>query len=255
MQQTYTPLQKRRTIVLVSAVILTAVYWVLGNWYSNKGAYSKDLVVFHRLFGSWFKDQSWVDLWQYLYQFALTVLLFWVVPFLISKYLLRIEFSTLGLGLTINKKALKICAVAYTIIIVSTYFSVQNPQVVSEYPLSKLIGKSWVIFISYQSVYVFYFIAYEIFYRGYLQFGLKSENPRRNEIIGIILIQTVLTTLFHIGKPTPEILAAAVFGPLFGYMALRFNSIWYGMVIHFVMNIFIDYLSLKGLHLAPQSFF
>lgn len=227
------------------------VYWFVALWYTNKTAYSKDLVLFHQLFGI---GDKWFDLWQYVYQFAATVLLFWCVPFLITKYYLKEDFSKLGLGLTYNKQALAICAVAYSVVIASTYFSSQDPLIQSEYPLSKLIGTSWMVFISYQSVYLFYFLAYEIFYRGYLQFGLKGDNAGTKEIILIILIQTILTTLFHIGKPTPEIIAAAAFGPVFGYVAFRYNSIWYGMVIHFVMNVFLDVFSLHWLHLLPQKF-
>lgn len=252
MQQTYTSLQKRRTIVLLSSVLITIIYWFAALWYNNKGTYSKDLVVFHQLFGN---GDKWFDLWQYVYQFTVTVLLFWLLPYLITKYYLKEDFSSLGLRLNFNKQALLICAVAYPVVIASTYFSSQDPLIQSEYPLSKLIGTSWGVFMSYQSVYLFYFLAYEIFFRGYLQFGLKSEKAETKELIVIILIQTVLTTLFHIGKPTPEITAAAAFGPVFGYVAFRYNSIWYGMAIHFIMNIFIDLFSLHWLHLLPQKFF
>ncbi len=252
MQQTHTSLQKRRTVVLFSAVLITAVYWLVALWYTNKGAYSKDLVVFHLLFGN---GDKWFDLWQYVYQFVVTALLFWLVPYLITRFYLKEDFSKLGLRLTYNKQALMICAVAYPVVIASTYFSSQDPLIQSEYPLSKLIGTSWMIFIVYQLVYLFYFLAYEIFFRGFLQFGLKSEHAGTKELIIIILIQTVLTTLFHIGKPTPEITAAAAFGPVFGYVAFRYNSIWYGMVIHFVMNVFLDLFVLNWLHLLPQNIF
>ncbi len=252
MQQTYTSLQKRRTTVLLSSVLITIIYWFAALWYNNKGTYTKDLVVFHQLFGN---GDKWFDLWQYVYQFAATVLLFWLTPYLITKYYLKEDFHSFGLRLNYNKQALLICAVAYPVVIASTYFSSQDPLIQSEYPLSKLIGTSWGVFMAYQSAYIFYFLAYEIFFRGYLQFGLKSEKAGTKELLLIILIQTVLTTLFHIGKPTPEITAAAAFGPVFGYVAFRYNSIWYGMAIHFVMNIFIDLFSLYWLHLLPQKFF
>ena len=248
-------LKERRIVVLISSIVITVTYWIVALWYTNKTAYSKDLIVFRLLFDSFFANKKWMDLWQYIYQFGMIVLLFWLTPFLITKYYLRIKFSELGLGFPYNKQALMICAVAYSAVIASTYFSSQDPLISSEYPLSKLIGTSWMVFIAYQSAYLFYFIAYEIFYRGYLQFGLKGENSEAKEIVIIILIQTVLTTLFHTGKPTPEIISAAAFGPVFGYVAFRYNSIWYGMIIHFVMNVFLDLFSLHWLHLLPQKSF
>ena len=209
-------------------------------------------MVFHFLFGS---ENKWLDFWQYIYQFAVTVILFWLVPFVISKYYFKENFSALGLKLSYNKEAFIICAVAYPLVIASTYFSSQEPPIAAEYPLSKLIGTSWFVFVSYQSAYLFYFVAYEIFYRGYLQFGLKSENGGAKELLVIILLQTALTTLFHIGKPSSEILAAAAFGPVFGLVAFRYNSIWYGMAIHFLMNVALDLFSLHWLNLLPQKFF
>ncbi len=238
--------------MLLSSVTITLVYWFIALWYHNKTTYSKDLVVFHQLFGH---GDKWFDLYQYFYQFAITVLLFGGFPFLITKYYLKQDFSKFGLRLPFNKQALIICSVAYPIVIASTYLSSQDPLIISEYPLSKLIGTSWLVFILYQLAYFFYFAAYEIFFRGYLQFGLKSEQARVKELLFIILIQTVLTTLFHIGKPTPEIISAAVFGPVFGYVAFRYHSIWYGMIIHYAMNICIDLFSLHWLHLLPQKFF
>jgi membrane protease YdiL (CAAX protease family) len=252
-QQTYTSIHKRRTVVLLSSVIITAVYWYLALWYNHKGPYSKDLVAFHLLFASDGINSKWLDLWQYFYQFALTVVLFWCVPYVITRYYLKEDFRKFGLGLPYNKQALVICAVAYPIVIASTWFSAQDPLLNAEYPLSKLIGTSWNIFILYEIAYLFYFVGYEIFFRGYFQFGLKSENAGYKELIVIIVLQTALTVIFHTGKPMPEVIAAAAFGPVFGWVAFRYNSIWYGMVIHYVMNIFLDVFSLNYLHLLPNK--
>jgi membrane protease YdiL (CAAX protease family) len=248
-------LKQRRIVVAVSTVAITAVYWFVALWHENKGEFSKDLVVFHHLFGASFVDNPWIDFWQYIYQFGVTVLLFVAVPFLISRYWLNIRFSDLGLKFTYHKEAIILCAVVYPVVLASTYFSAQEPVIAAEYPLTKLAGTSWAVFAGYQFLYMFYFIAYEVFYRGYLQFGLKSENASRNELMYIILFQTVLTTLFHIGKPMPEITMAALFGPVFGVVAFRYGNIWYGMGIHFLMNVFIDYFSLKGWAMLPQSWF
>lgn len=252
MQTIPTTLQKQRITVLVSSVFITLVYWFAALWYTNKGAYSKDLVVFHKLFNN---AGPWADLWQYIYQFVITVLLFWMLPWLITRYYIKTDFSSFGLKLIYNKQAVIVCAVVYPLVIASTYFSSQQPEIAAEYPLSKLIGASWLVFIAYHISYVFYFVAYEVFYRGYLQFGLKSEQAGMKEWAVIILIQTVLTTLFHIGKPGSEILAAAAFGPVFGYVVFRYKSIWYVMAIHYVMNLFLDLFSLHWLHLLPQKLF
>ena len=243
--------QKRRTIVILSTVLLTALYWVSALWYTNKGPFSKDLVVFHTLCGY---SNPQYDLYQYFYQFAITVLLYVVVPWLIVKYYFNESFVELSWRHLRNKTALLVCAIIYPLVLASTWFSSNEPVLQSEYPLSKLIGSSWGIFILYQCSYFFYFFSYETFYRGYLQFGYLGNKPGKRDIITILLIQTVITTLFHIGKPGTEVLMAALFGPVFGYVAIRFNSMWYGMWIHFLMNVFMDFFILYRLHLLPEKF-
>jgi membrane protease YdiL (CAAX protease family) len=247
-------LRHRRVVILSTSILITLLYWILALWYTNKSAQSKDLLVFHTLFGSYFFDSGWIDFWQYIYQFALTVLLFWLVPYLIATHYLKLNFSDLGLTWKPNKEAISICVVAYPLVIASTYFSSQDPLIAAEYPLTKLISKSWLIFLVYQCTYFFYFLSYEIFYRGYLMFGLKSEDAPFKQLLIIVIVQTVLTTLFHIGKPMPEVIAAAAFGPVFGYVAFRYQNIWYGMAIHFIMNVFLDSFSLRAHHLLPSSF-
>jgi len=248
-------LKKRRVVILTATVIITAIYWFTALWHGPKTGYVKDLIVFHTLFDGCFAGNQWIDFWQYIYQFALTVILFVFVPWLIVKFYLRENFKKLVYRHKHNKTALIICCILYPIVIVSTFITAKDPVLAYEYPLSKLIGTSWSIFILFEMAYFFYFFSYETFYRGFLQFGLLKDKPSIKEIIIVILIQTVITTLFHIGKPISELSMAAAFGPVFGYVAIRFNSIWYGMIIHFVMNIFIDFNVLHSFEKLPNHFF
>jgi len=248
-------LKKRRSVILISAVFITAVYWVTALWHGPKTGFVKELIIFHKLFGGCFGNNQWIDLWQYIYQFALTVILFVFVPWLIVRFYLKADFKKLVYRHKFTKTAVIICCIIYPLVIISTFFTAKDPILASEYPLSKLIGTSWSVFILYEAAYFFYFFSYESFYRGFLQFGLLKEKPTVKEIIIVILIQTVITTLFHIGKPISELSMAAAFGPVFGYVAIRFNSIWYGMIIHFVMNIFIDFNVLHYIEKLPNHFF
>ena len=134
---------KRQSTVLISGIVLTALYWVVALWYTNKQAYSKDLVVFHALFG----NGADLDVWQYIYQFVVTVLLFLIVPYCIFRFYLNEDFLSLGIRFVPNREALIVCAVLYPMVIASTYFSSQDPLIAGEYPLSKGIGASWFIFI------------------------------------------------------------------------------------------------------------
>ena len=249
----YSKITRHKLIVFGSCILITFGYWTTALWYQNQQAYSKDLVFFHFLFGSF--ASSRLDLLQYYFQFALTVFWFILVPYLITTKILNLDFQQLVWRHTNNRTAIKICLVIYPLVLASTWFSSAEPVLQAEYPLSKLIGLSWMTFILYQLSYFFYFFAYESMFRGFLQFGWLSPKPGTKEIMSILFIQTLLTTLFHIGKPGTEILMAALFGPVFGYVSIRFNSIWYGMLIHYLMNVFMDTFILHRLHILPHSFF
>lgn len=245
-------LARKRKIVLLSTIILTIVYWFIALWYTNKTKDSKELVVFYAIFGPIFNYDPSLDFWQYIYQFGITIVMFLIVPFLIAKFLLNEDFKEYGLKLGAKKTGLILVAIFGPLAVIVAPLVVQNATFAAEYPLTKLVANSWAILIGYEIAYFFYYFSYEVFYRGYLQFGLKSEEPRRNEIIYIITIQTIITILFHIGKPIEEIITAGIFGPILGYFAFKLNSVHYGMIIHFIIGgICNDIFNLIFLGLLP----
>ena len=107
-----------------------------------------------------------------------------------------------------------------------------------EYPLTWLVRDDIPLFIIFNLVYFIYYIGYEFIFRAYLQFGLKREEMTKLGILLIIIIQTIITTLFHIGKPLTEIVAAAAVGPIFGYLTLRGKSfIWPVLIFHYLIGV------------------
>lgn len=237
--------------MLLSCSLLTLLYWFLALWYADKTDHAKKLVVFYALFGPIFNYDPWLDFWQYIYQFGMTMLFFFVVPVIIIKYYFKEDFRQYGLKLGKKKAGLILTTIGTLLVFLLASTTCQDPVLNSEYPLSKLIGTSWGILILYEAVYFFYFFAYEYMMRGYLQWGLKRDNTTRKGIVVLLVIQTTITTLFHIGKPTTEILAALAIGPVFGYFCLKLDSIWYVMFVHYLLNIFQDLFILNYLGMLP----
>jgi membrane protease YdiL (CAAX protease family) len=56
----------------------------------------------------------------------------------------------------------------------------------------------------------------------------------------IAAMQLIPTTLLHINHPLPEIIGAIPFGLATAWLALRFNSIWPGLIIHALVGIVVD---------------
>ena len=242
---------KKGRIILISAIALTIIYWVLALWYTNKSGYTKDLVVFYALFGQAFNFHPFLDFWQYIYQFGMTILLFFIVPILIVKYYLKEDYKDYGLKFGKKKLGISLLIPFSILVFFVSIFISQQSFMQSEYPLTKFAGIGWALFIVYEFLYFFYFFGYEYMMRGFIQWGLKRDNTSIKGIILILIIQTTISTLFHIGKPVEEILSALGFGFVFGYVALKLNSIWYGMILHFLLNLFGDFFILFWLGMLP----
>ena len=98
-----------------------------------------------------------------------------------------------------------------------------------EYPMCKMLYTRPDLVIGYEVAYAaLFYAAWAFYFRGFLLFGLKSELGATNAV----LMQTISSCLVHIGKPEAEILISIPAALLFGWMALRTRSIWYGWALH-----------------------
>jgi len=169
--------------------------------------------------------------------------LFFVLPALYIKLIMKRPLSEFGLGLGDIRTGLKILAFLVPVIFVAIYFAADMPDVRSEYPLAKSLLHERSHLIFYEAAYViFYYIAWEFYFRGVLLFGLKDRFGAFNAI----LIQTISSCLVHIGKPEGEIIGAIIVGVIFGIIALRTRSIWYVFVLHALIGILTDLFIING---------
>lgn len=114
--------------------------------------------------------------------------------------------------------------------------SIQLP-VQSEYPLAKVLLANHELLPVYLISYaLFYYVAWEFFFRGFLLFGLAERFGGLNAI----LIQTISSCLVHIDKPAVEIIGSIPVGILFGIVALRTKSFWYVFLVHAAIGISTD---------------
>ncbi|HUX98137.1 MAG TPA: CPBP family glutamic-type intramembrane protease [Candidatus Deferrimicrobium sp.] len=229
-------LNKRRIFVLLSVILLTILYYFTSLYYVRVDADTKNLVFFHWVFGSVI-DPSWIDFWQYIWQFFMAFLLFLIVPLVIIKYYFKEDQKTYGFQW--GDKKFNLIWTLIGIALVPVFFFIKDPALSHEYPLTKLVIGNLALLIVFNLAYFVYYIGYEFIYRAYLQFGLKNkENLSKLGIIVIISISTIITTLFHIGKPLIEIISAAAVGLLFGYLTLRGRSfIWPVLIFHYLIGI------------------
>ncbi len=236
-------LTRKRIFVLLSVIVLTIIYYFIalyrvrlppdGDFPEGRNS----IVFFQWVFGAFFEGDPWIDFWQYIWQFFMAFLLFLIVPMLLIKYYLKEKQHDYGFQWG-NKKFNLIWTIIGFALLPAFFFLSNDPALIREYPLTKLIVGNLGLIITFNLVYFIYYIGFEFIFRAYLQFGLKQEDTGKKGIIIILIIQTIITILFHIGKPMTEIAAAAAVGPLFGYFTIRGKSfIWPVLIFHYAIGI------------------
>ena len=176
-------------------------------------------------------------------QFIIFFVLTFVLPLIFIKIFTHKKISDFGLYPGDYKYGLKTLILIPLVILPVIYIAAKMEDVQSEYPLAKSLLSDHSNLLFYQLSYiVFYYIAWEFFFRGFILFGIKDRFGDWNAI----LIQTISSCLIHIGKPEGEIIGSIIVGILFGYIALRTRSIWYVFLMHASIGVLTDLFIIFG---------
>jgi membrane protease YdiL (CAAX protease family) len=216
---------KSGQILLSIPVLLT-----LHRYYGSTEFFNRTLVPF-------FQGNLSAPFYSILYFFFSSFFLLFAVPVFIITVILKERLGQFGLGWGNAKAGFAIIGVLFPIIAAVLLLPASRmPAFLSEYPLFRQAGERLSILILYELCYGFYYLAWEFFFRGYMLFGIKDTVGPGNSI----LIQTIPSTLMHIGKPDGEIWASILAGLVFGAIALRTRSILYVFLLHWCIGITMD---------------
>lgn len=188
----------------------------------------------------------------YFWWFGWSLLLYLVVPLLLS-WVTRGSFTRkYGMGLGDWRAGLAISGLFLAIMLPAVYVAAQTSAFSGHYPLAgqpaftlKLAGKDQLslrLFIAYEAAYFLYFVGWEFLFRGWMLNGLLPRFGRG----GAILFQVAPFVLMHLGKPELEALGSIIAGIALGVLALRTRSFWYGAVLHGIIAVWMDVLSAWG---------
>ncbi len=201
------------------------------------------LLTIHRHFGSIeFAEHifpSVSSLHAAYFMFASAFVLFGLIPLVAIVFFFRESPRKYGLQLGDWKFGLAVTAVLFPLIAVAMlYPASQTAEMRDFYPFDKSAGNSAYAFLQLEIPRgILYYTAWEFFFRGFMLFGLRKH-------VGdwlAICIQTLPSTLWHIGMPTGEIFASIFGGILFGTLAIRTRSILLPLLLHFLIGAGLDF--------------
>ena len=215
-----------------ATVILLATPLILTTWkyYGTKAFYLSDLASVFVLFGN--PEQT-----AELYTFFSAFVLFAIVPWAIVRFVFKEKMSVYGLQLGDWRFGLKAFLILAPIFVLASYTSINDPSFLAEYPLYKGAGASPSTFLGHALAYLFFYIGWETYFRGFMQFGLRDAFGDWNSI----LIQTALSCIIHIGKPAGEIYSSIIGALVWGILVFRTKSIVWGLLIHWLLGVSLDF--------------
>jgi len=211
-------------ILFIVPVLLTL--WV---YYGKQQDFDQLFKGFH---GRWNQD-FYSTIYEYMTAF---LLMFWI-PFFLVKMVFKYKLRNFGFQLGDKKYGFKFVLITIPFIIWAAYVGTSNASIQAEYPLARSIMGHWYLFAIIQMFYLFYYVGWEFFFRGFMLFGLE----KRFGPLAAILIQTIPSAIVHIGKPVSESFGAILGGLVFGYLAIRTRSILYPFILHALLGISTDY--------------
>jgi hypothetical protein len=199
-------------------------------------------------------DQEWIA-------FGIGVLLLVVIPCLIIHFAFRASLAEYGLGLPKPgtwRFTLTSTALLALFVFPSMYVAAKDPGMRAVYPFYRDFTDLQQ-FITYELGYFFFFVVIEFTFRGYLLLGLYRVRERLPSVVGVqpgsqvfgqyaILVSMLSYTVWHLGKPLQEQYGTLLWGVVTGAMVLRSGTIWHIVILHWSMNVFLDYLIWTSSH-------
>jgi membrane protease YdiL (CAAX protease family) len=222
---------KKPAIILLLAPLLLTTW----KYYGSKSFYLAHLSNQLVIFNSAAMTAEW-------YNYISAFVLLGVAAIVVIKLLFKESLAEYGLQIGDWKFWIPAALVVGAVMVGLAYPSSKDPQYIAEYPLYKGAGESMQMFAIHAFAYLIFYFGWELFFRGFMQFGLTN----RFGIWGAILVQVALSCIVHIGKPDSEIYSSILGGLVWGIMVYRSKSIWPSITTHWILGISLDYFICFG---------
>lgn len=215
------------TIILLMAAIIPTLHTYVGSREFFVNAYNATIT-----------DESILQWYSVIYFFISAFVLMGIIPMLITKFILKENLSDYGFQLGEKRRGIVAVAVLFPIIAFAFLLPAAYQKEMRDfYPLFKGALEDVTIFQTMEITRgIFFYTAWEFFFRGFLLFGMRKYVGDWNAI----LIQTIPSCLWHLGYPAGEIFMSIPAGIMFGVLALRTRSIIYPFLLHWLIGIALD---------------
>lgn len=216
---------RKTTVVILTTTLLGIAF----RYFGSKPFYVRHLASSVVLGGN-------RELTAGLFHFGSAFVLFGVIPALIVTLVFREPLAEYGVRLGDLSFGWKAFAVLAPVMVALSFPSSRMPEFQAEYPLNRAAGDGPLSFALHAAAYLLFYVGWEFGFRGFVQFGLRDRLGDANAI----LVQTLASSLLHVGKPFGETLGAVLGGLAWGVVAFRTRSLLVPLVTHWLLGLALD---------------
>lgn len=211
-------------------IILITCPWMIGLWqYGLHPAQMQSLLVS-------LSGQELAAGTGAVVSMLLSVLLLGVFPASLVLWVFRERLADYHFGLGDRLRSVRSFLIALPVVIAGAYFSSLQESAAAGYPLNPDAGKSLGHFAVHAVTYGAFYMAWEFYFRGFMQRGLTP-------LCGVgpaILVQTMASALAHLGRSPTEMFASILGGLLWGWLSNRTRSVVSGCLQHALLGVGLD---------------
>jgi len=186
-----------------------------------------------------------------IYWFLTDGSLMFLLPVLSIKLIFKEKLSDYGFTFGDKKFGLITAGLFFAVMFVIVWIVSSSQAFAITYPQGGAVLKDNLgLFLLYELCILVYMLGWEFLWRGYMLFGLKEKLGYYT-----IFIQMIPFFILHKGKPEIELFASIFAGIILGIQALRSRSFIYSWILHWLVMLSIDSISIIRFKLNFYSIF
>lgn len=221
-------LDYRPLVVMVTAAVAITLMMYIG-----------ERKFFFKHWGNALAGHDYQQLIGYSYWAACRVVCYVVIPCVVMFCMPGVRIRDCGLSAPGARSHVWIYLVLFAAILPAVVAVSQSPAFQHKYPFYREATRSAFDFAAWEVLYAVQFVSLEFFFRGFM-----LQAARRSLGVYGIFVMVVPYCMIHYYKPLPEVFGSIFAGIILGTIAMRTNSIWWGVLIHVSVALSMDMLAL-----------
>lgn len=169
------------------------------------------------------------------------------LPLLFAYDFIQIEPAKVGLSMEKLQLSLQVWLVVSLLVLFVSFHRSKTADNLAQYPQIRFRTWNTRIMILSTLSWIFYLLAYEFLFRGWLLFGCLNQFGD----IGAVVINVILYSLAHIHKGRAETIGSIPIGVILCILALWTGSIWAAFLVHSTISVATEWFSAYNVGLLP----